>query len=282
MCTYNFFQHIITAYFTLELPLFFLADESTDEEVSRPQTKEEEDIDMLCSWLQVGGFLLIQRRRHGGFCCRWVYPLVSLFTNSHGFLLPFILLPLYPILSFRGWVCWKRLVLSWRRPTDWRQRPSAWRQRDWKKMEAAVAGSEVEGFYGLLRGAMLHSSISPAPPPHKKICHTPSATISHLLPQESTAPEVPKPEVCLSSCPSSFRGGNPCPYATHSYSAGGIKWVYRCQVEGCKEGTSTLHATICMHVCKLHLGVGLVCPSCSKSFFNPDTFQYHKKSHTNL
>ena len=50
------------------------------------------------------------------------------------------------------------------------------------KIEVAVAGSEVEGFYGLLRGAMLHSSISPAPPPYKKICHTPSTTISHPPP----------------------------------------------------------------------------------------------------
>ena len=42
---------------------------------------------------------------------------------------------------------------------------------------------------------------------------------------------------------------------------GGVKWVYRCQVEGCREGPSTSHATICAHVCKVHLGVGLVCPS---------------------
>ena len=34
---------------------FFFADESADKEVSRPQTKEEEDIDMLHSWIQVGG-----------------------------------------------------------------------------------------------------------------------------------------------------------------------------------------------------------------------------------
>ena len=35
---------------------FFLADESVDEEVLRLQMKEEEDIDMLHSWMQVGGF----------------------------------------------------------------------------------------------------------------------------------------------------------------------------------------------------------------------------------
>ena len=61
------------------------------------------------------------------------------------------------------------------------------------KMEVAVVGSEVEGFYGLLRGAMLHSSLSSAQPPHKKICHTPSTTISHPHPQEATGPEVPDP-----------------------------------------------------------------------------------------
>ena len=62
-----------------------------------------------------------------------------------------------------------------------------------EKMEVAVAGSEAEGFYGLLRGAISHSSISIAPPPHKKVCHIPSTTTSHLPPQESTEPDVSKP-----------------------------------------------------------------------------------------
>ena len=58
---------------------------------------------------------------------------------------------------------------------------------------------------------------------------------------------------------------------------GGIKRVYRCWVEGCKEGPSTSHATISMHVHVVQLGVGFMCPSCGKSFFNLDTFQHHKK-----
>ena len=66
-----------------------------------------------------------------------------------------------------------------------------------------------------------------------------------------------------------------------TFSWRGINWVYQCWVEGCKEGPSTSHATICAHVCKVHLGVGLVHPSCSKSFFNPDTFWHHKKKHFN-
>ena len=52
---------------------------------------------------------------------------------------------------------------------------------------------------------------------------------------------------------------------------GGIKRMYKCQVEGCMEGPSTSHAAICIHVHREHLGVGLACPSCAKTFFNSDT-----------
>ena len=59
----------MTACFTLELfPFVSLQMSPLMREVSRPQTKEEEDIDILCSWVQVGGFLLTQRRRHRAFC----------------------------------------------------------------------------------------------------------------------------------------------------------------------------------------------------------------------
>ena len=47
---------------------------------------------------------------------------------------------------------------------------------------------------------------------------------------------------------------------------GGIKKVYQCQVEGCREGPSTSQATICAHVFKVHLGVGLVCPPATNLF----------------
>ena len=94
-----------------------------------------------------------------------------------------------------------------------------------EKMEVAVAGSEVEGFYGLLREEMLHSSMSSAPPPHKKVCHTPSATISHLPPQESQESKAPGPaeqalESTSSTAPSVLEG-DPCQHATPSYSVGG-------------------------------------------------------------
>ena len=64
-----------------------------------------------------------------------------------------------------------------------------------EKIEVAVTGSEVEGLFGLLRGAILHPSISSAPPPPKKACHSSSATISHPPPQElaGAVPEASHP-----------------------------------------------------------------------------------------
>ena len=43
----------------------------------------------------------------------------------------------------------------------------------------------------------------------------------------------------LCNCSSSSRGRDTGQYATPSYPVGGIKIVYRCQVEGCREGPST-------------------------------------------
>ena len=48
------------------------------------------------------------------------------------------------------------------------------------KIETAVAGSEAEGLYRLLRGVTSHSPISSPP---KKHCHTPAVTISKLPPR---------------------------------------------------------------------------------------------------
>ena len=145
-----------------------------------------------------------------------------------------------------------------------------------------MAVSEVEGFYGLLRGAMLCSSISSAPPPPKKVCHTPSATISHPPPQESQELEASGPakqmaESISVTVPPVLEGEIPANMQPLCIQLGGIKRVYRCQVEGCREGPSTSHTTICVHIQQVHLGVGLVCHLCSKSFFNPDTFRCHKK-----
>ena len=63
----------------------------------------------------------------------------------------------------------------------------------WGKMREAVAGSEAEGLYGLLRGVTSYSHPAPSQPPIKKPHFAPSTTISKPTPQESTGPEVSEP-----------------------------------------------------------------------------------------
>ena len=145
-----------------------------------------------------------------------------------------------------------------------------------------MTGSEAEGLYGLLRGAESHSSLPTSSPPPKKSCCAPSSTISHLPPQESKEPEASVPAVqalesTSSIAPSVLEREISANMQPLCIQLGGIKRIYRCQVEGCREGLSTSHTTICAHVHRVHLGVGLVCPFCNKSFFNPDTFRYHKR-----
>ena len=60
-------------------------------------------------------------------------------------------------------------------------------------MREAVTGSEVEGFYGLLRGVTSHSHLLPSQPLFKKPCHAPHATTSQPPPWESTGPKVSDP-----------------------------------------------------------------------------------------
>ena len=144
-----------------------------------------------------------------------------------------------------------------------------------EKVEVAVAGWEVECICGLLRGAMSHPSISSASPAHNKACHTPSATVSHLPPQESTGPEISSPKVDIPeqalgvaspAVPPASEETLPSDMQPLCIQLGGIKQLYQCLVEGCKEGPLTSHATICTHVCKVHLGWGWCVPLAADPF----------------
>ena len=143
-------------------------------------------------------------------------------------------------------------------------------------------GSEVEGFYGLLRGVTLHSHPLPSQPPPSCAFLSPSSPAPQQSPQESAGPEVSGP--VGPSTVSASAAATPAPEGDIlvdmqplRIQLGGAKRVYQCQVEGCKEGPSTSWAAICAHMRKVHLGVGLVCPLCSKSFYNLDIFRHHKK-----
>ena len=154
----------------------------------------------------------------------------------------------------------------------------------WGKVREAITGSEAEGLYGLLRGVA--SSFHPLPsrpfPSRPRV--SPSPPVSSQPPQESTKPEVsdpagpatvPAPVAATSATESDI----PADMQPLHIQLGGTKRVYQCRVEGCKEGPSTSRAAICSHVRRVHLGMGLECPLCHKSFFNPDAFRRHKKRH---
>ena len=152
------------------------------------------------------------------------------------------------------------------------------------KLREAVMGSEAEGFYRLLRGVTLHSCPLPSQPPLSHAHLSPSYPAPQQSPQESAGPEVSGPVGPATM--SASEAATPAPESDIlvdmqplRIQLGGTKRVYQCQVEGCKEGPSTSQAAIYAHVRKVHLGVGLVCPLCSKSFFNLDVFQHHKKTH---
>ena len=154
----------------------------------------------------------------------------------------------------------------------------------WRQMREAVAGSEAEGLYGLLKGVTSYPCPAPSHPPLKKPHLSPSSTITQPPLLESTGPEVSNPVgQAIESTPPAATPAPEEDLMVHMQplrvQVGGTKHVYQCQVEGCKEGLSTSWAAISAHVRKIHLGVGLVWPLCDKTFFNPDMLRHHRKTH---
>ena len=154
----------------------------------------------------------------------------------------------------------------------------------WRQIREAVVGPEAEGLYGLLKGIASYPCPASSQPSIKKPRLSPSATIMQSPLQESKGPEVSDPVGQATVSTSS--DATPAPEVdipAHMQplrvQAGGTKCVYQCWVKGCKEGLSTSWATISAHVRKVHLGVGLVCPLCNRTFFNPDVLRHHRKTH---
>ena len=73
------------------------------------------------------------------------------------------------------------------------------------------------------------------------------------------APEVPTP-----AAPEALDVAIPTHMTPLHLELGGIKRVYKCQVEVCTEGPSTSHGAICTHVYRDHLGVRLAYPLVTK------------------
>ena len=154
----------------------------------------------------------------------------------------------------------------------------------WGKFREAVMGSEAKGLYGLLRGVTSLSHHLPSRPFPSQSHISPNPSASPQPPLESTEPKALDP-VGPATMPAPVAatpvtGGDiPVDMQPLQIQLGGTKQVYQCQVEDYKECPSTSRAAICAHIRRAHLGMGLVCPLCSRSFFNPDIFRHHKKTH---
>ena len=276
-----FFLHVLTH---LQSFILFLLDESTEGEVAYPLTKEEEEVETMRSWIEAGGFpawpegeakaVLMEV---GPSSCIYlpIYMKLSMMADIHLFLL----------FCFQGIDLLKKASHLRQEACRLEEEVQHLEAEGWGKLGEAMAGSEAEGFYGFLRGAAAHSLPLPSQPPPKKPHPIPSATISQPPPQDSKGPEVSDPAdqaagPASPAAPLAPEEAIPAHMQPLRVQVGGIKWVYKCWVEGCKEGPSTSQATISAHIQKVHLGVRLVCPLCGKTFFNPDVLRCHKKVHT--
>ena len=143
--------------------------------------KEEENIDMLHSWMQGGFPAQPEGEAWGSSCWKWVCSLFSLFFIWLSIPL-YIPIPvfLFPFI-FQGYVLLKRTSYLQEEAHKLDMEARHLDTEGLGKMEVTVAGSEMEGFYGLLMGAVSHSTSS-ASPPHKNVHHTPSTTVPPSTP----------------------------------------------------------------------------------------------------
>ena len=148
---------------------------------------------MLRSWMEVRGFPAGPEEEAWGLLLEVSFYFPPFFWVSMWLSITFyFFLPLY-FFIFEGLGLLKKAGALWEEAQKLEMEAQCLEACGLEKMEVAMAGSEVECFYGFPRGAMSHSSMSSAPPPPKKVCHIPSATISHLPPWESQEPKAPGP-----------------------------------------------------------------------------------------
>ena len=240
-----------------------LTDESDEGGEVTADTKEEQELGVVWSWMEVGASQHCLRRRHGGCCVKYspffhifslcLYFLQSLYLNLILVLDPTFYLP-------------QGLNLLKRASTLWKEAQQL-ESEGLQKIVSAVAGSEAGDFYRLLRGAVSHTPISSIPTPPKKCHPAPTTNVSKPHPQESekVASEVSDPAdsktelapgASSSAESQALEMAIPVHMITLCLQLGDIKRVYKCWVEGCTEGLSTSCAVICAHVCREHLGWG--------------------------
>ena len=164
--------------------IFSFLDESEEEGAIQPLSKEEEEVEVIRSWVEVGGFPAQPEEEAKGLllevglssCLQFSLPL-----STFQLMLSFPLQSLHSIstlfFSFQGLTLLQRASLLQEEVQKLEERAQQLETEGWGKMKEAVAGSEAEGLYELLRGVTLHSHPLPSQTPLKKPHFAPSATI---------------------------------------------------------------------------------------------------------
>ena len=136
-------------------PTISFLDESEEEVAMQPLTKEEEEVEVMQSWVEVRAFQPAERRKPRGYWQRQVHPLVpilpsfSIDTESSLTILAFYLNNFLSLSSGVRVITTGKSVA--RGGTETRREGTTAGDRWVGKMREAVAGSEAEGLYGFLR-----------------------------------------------------------------------------------------------------------------------------------
>ena len=199
-------------------PPFFPSDDSEEEEEKgRPHTQKEEDIDVIRSWMEVGGHPAHQEEEAKGLLAevKHISMSLSLFPSSLTLLLPISLTIsdisdcylLFPP-SLQGLRLLQEVSAKREEARKLEAEAENMETMGWGKLREAVMGSEVEGLYGLPRGVTLHSHhlVSQPPisiPPLSQFPHS-SKTPSGIHRTRSFGSNRPHLRVYLSSYQFSF------------------------------------------------------------------------------
>ena len=181
-------------------PLCSFLDESEQEgEKERPLTREEEDLDIIRSWVEVGGHPARQEGEAKELLAEVnIFPCLS--PSSYLIHYQF---PLTTFCIFDGYMLLSPSLQGLRLLQGASEKREEARKLEveaekmeaegWGKLREAVTGSEAEGLYGLLRGvtSSSHHILSKPPPCRSHLSPGPSASLQP--PQESTEPKTSDP-----------------------------------------------------------------------------------------
>ena len=160
-------------------------DESSEEEVARGESEEEQDLGVVKSWMEVGASNTCQRRGTeiivGGISLAWyLHDLLAILPLFHfTFLFVSLIFMISSIISFfSGFGFTEKSQI-----TEGRSSVTG----DWGAGKNWSSSGKIRGRRSIQasEGSISHSSISSIPPPPKRTHHTPSTTISRLPPQEA-------------------------------------------------------------------------------------------------